>query len=350
MIETENLRIGAGYPCFIIAEIGLAHDGSLGMAHAYIDAVAKTGADAIKFQTHIAAEESTHEEPWRVEFSYQDKCRYDYWIRTGFSKDEWSGLKKHADEAGLIFLSSPFSTRAVRLLDEIGVPIWKVASGEVNSLFLLEEMVKTGKPIILSSGMSYLEELDKCAAYFSETGTQWALVECTTAYPTKPEQIDLRQMAAYRERYHCPVGLSDHSGTIYAGLAAAACGADIIEVHVCFSKEQFGPDVIASLTAGELENMIEGIRFIERMNKCPNDKKSRTDEMKELRNIFGKGMISRSDILKGEKLSPENVSFVKPAKGIPAAEWKAVNGKLASQDIKNGTFLTKEMITGFLED
>lgn len=343
MIETGQLKIGPQHPCFVIAEVAQAHDGSLGMAHAYIDAVAKTGADAIKFQTHIAEEESSPDEPWRVKFSYQDETRYNYWKRTGFTKEQWLGLKQHADQAGLIFLSSPFSIAAIRLLDEIGTPMWKVASGETNSLYLLEEMVKTGKPIILSSGMSYIEELDERAKYFMESGVPWAILECTTAYPTQPEQIDLSQMILYRERYGCPVGLSDHSGTIFAGLAAAALGADIIEVHVCFSKELFGPDVCASITTEELKMLVDGTQFIDKMRKTKDSKDTRTAKLEELRKIFGKGIIAQSNIRKGERFTMDNIAFVKPSKGIAASLWKDVLGKTASREIPEKTFLMYDM-------
>lgn len=343
MIETGLVRIGEKFPCFIIAEVAQAHDGSLGTAHAYIDAVAKTGADAIKFQTHMAAEESSIDEPWRVKFSYQDETRFDYWKRMEFTAEQWLGLKKHTDEAGLVFLSSPFSVAAVRLLDEIGVPAWKIASGEVNSLYLIEEMVRTRKPIILSSGMSYTEELDERAAYLDKAGVQWALLECTTAYPTRPEQIDLAQMVLYKERYGCATGLSDHSGTIYPALAAAALGADIIEVHVCFSREIFGPDVCASLTTDELTTMTEGVRFIERMQKVRQGKLSgkgtRTAELEELRTMFGKGIAARIDIRQGDLFTTENITFVKPAKGIGAQAYKRVLKSTAAHDIAAGTFL-----------
>ena len=124
--------VGTSQACYIVAEMAQAHDGSLGTAHAYIDAIAKAGADAIKFQTHIAAAESTPSEPWRVKFSPQDATRYDYWKRMEFTEKQWHGLKKHADERGLKFLSSPFSVEAVELLTRVGVAAWKVASGEVK--------------------------------------------------------------------------------------------------------------------------------------------------------------------------------------------------------------------------
>jgi len=140
--------------CLVIAEIAQAHDGSLGAAHAYIDAVARTGADAIKFQTHIAQAESLPTEPWRVRFSLQDASRYDYWRRMEFTEEQWVGLALHAQERGLTFLSSPFSFRAAALLAKIGVPAWKVGAGEITNIPFLEMLARTGKPVLLSSGFA----------------------------------------------------------------------------------------------------------------------------------------------------------------------------------------------------
>ena len=151
-------------PTFIIVEVGNAHDGSLGMAHAYIEAVAKTGADAIKFQVHIAEAESSAQEPFRVKFSYEDATRYDYWVRTGFTLEQWKGLKQHCDDAGIEFMASPFSQLAVDWLEAIGVRRHKIAYGEVINLLMLENVAGTGKPIILSSGMSSFAELDEAVA------------------------------------------------------------------------------------------------------------------------------------------------------------------------------------------
>ena len=144
--------------CLIIGEIAQAHDGSLGTAHAYIDAVAAAGADAVKFQTHIAAAESSPSEPWRVKFSLQDATRFEYWKRMEFTEEQWIGLKEHANSRNLIFISSPFSIEAVNLLERVGVAAWKVASGEVGNAPMLSRMISTGLPIMLSSGMSSIDE------------------------------------------------------------------------------------------------------------------------------------------------------------------------------------------------
>ncbi|RZL16570.1 MAG: N-acetylneuraminate synthase, partial [Pedobacter sp.] len=146
---------------FIIAEIAQAHDGSLGIAHSYIDALADAGVDAVKFQTHIAEAESSIFEPFRVKFSYEDDTRFDYWKRMEFTEQQWAGLKEHCEARGVEFMSSPFSGAAVELLNRLGVKRFKVGSGEVNNLLLLHQIAQTGKEIILSSGMSNFSELDK---------------------------------------------------------------------------------------------------------------------------------------------------------------------------------------------
>jgi len=150
--------------CLVIGEVALTHDGSLGVAHAFVDAIANAGADAVKFQTHIAAAESTPSEPFRVKFSRQDKTRYDYWKRMEFTQEGWRGLADHARERGMLFLSSPFSIQAVEVLDRIGMPLWKIASGETSNAALLERILDTGKPVLLSTGMSPIEEVDEAVA------------------------------------------------------------------------------------------------------------------------------------------------------------------------------------------
>ena len=169
--------------CFVIGEVGLAHDGSLGYAHAFIDEVARAGADAVKFQTHIAEAESTPSEPFRVAFSRQDASRYDYWKRMEFTESQWRELASHASERGLVFLSSPFSVEAVELLTRVGMAMWKVPSGEIGSVALLDAMISTGRPVLLSSGMSDLRELDAAVERVRRAGLPLAVLQCTTAYP-----------------------------------------------------------------------------------------------------------------------------------------------------------------------
>lgn len=318
-------EIGAGKPCFVVAEVAQAHDGSLGTAHAYIDAAARAGADAVKFQTHIAAAESTPGEPFRVKFSKQDANRYDYWKRMEFTEPQWVGLKEHCDEKGVVFLSSPFSMQAVDLLSRVGVPAWKVGAGEVNNLPMLEKLRGTGKPIILSSGMSSWGEMD--AAVEAVGKGNCAVLQCTTSYPCPPEKLGLNVIAELRARYGTPVGLSDHSGTIYAGLAAAALGCDVLEVHQVLSREAFGPDTTSSVTTAELKQLVDGIRFIEKAKAHPIDKDQIAESMSDLKRMFGKSLVAARALSAGARLTEADVALKKPGTGIPAAKLKDTLGR-----------------------
>ena len=312
--------------CMVIGEVAQSHDGSLGMAHAFIDAIANAGADAVKFQTHIAAAESTPQEQWRVKFSKQDASRYEYWKRMQFTNEQWHGLADHARERGLYFLSSPFSPEAVRLLTEIGVPAWKIASGEVNNQQLFDQILETKLPVLLSTGMSAMEEIDLAAKRVLDAGVELMVMQCTTAYPCPPEKIGLNMIPFFRERYGCAVGLSDHSGTIYAGLAAAALGIEALEVHVAFSREMFGPDVPASVTTGELKQLVEGIRFIEKMRSSPVDKDAFANEAAPLRQLFTKSIVASMDLPEDTILEEKHLSLKKPGTGLPAEKLTALIG------------------------
>lgn len=325
----------------IVAEVAQAHDGSLGMAHAFIDAIAEAGADAVKFQTHIAAAESSPDEPWRVKFSPQDVTRFDYWKRMEFTEEQWHGLKQHADDRGLLFLSSPFSLEAVELLETVGVWAWKVASGEVSNGPMLERMCQTGLPIILSSGMSKLAELDEAVNRVKKHNLPFAVLQCTTAYPCPPEKVGLNLISFFRERYQCPVGISDHSGTIYPGFASVVLGGSMIEVHVTFSREMFGPDVLASLTFQELRQLVDGVRFIEQMMQSPVDKDALAGEFSPLRDMFTKSIVVCQDLPVGTRLQPEHLTFKKPGTGIPVQRVDEIIGRRLTRAVRANTRLSE---------
>jgi N-acetylneuraminate synthase len=304
------------------------------MAHAFIDAIADAGADAVKFQTHIAAEESTPSEPWRVKFSKQDATRYEYWRRMEFSKEQWLGLKEHADERGILFMSSPFSEAAVDLLSEIGMKVWKIASGEIGNLRLLERIAETGDPVILSSGMSDLNEMDAAVNVVRTSGNRFAVLQCTSAYPCPPEKVGLNLLDTFRERYKVPVGLSDHSGNIFAGLAAVTLGAEVLEVHVALSREMFGPDVKSSVTTSELAQLVDGVRQIERMTGSTIEKDVIADEMNGLRTMFTKSVVAGSNLPTGTVLTLEHLKLKKPGDGVPASQLPQLLGRTLLRDLQ----------------
>lgn len=330
----------------VVAEIAQAHDGSLGTAHAYVDLAARSGADAVKFQTHIAAAESSDREEWRVRFSRQDQTRYDYWKRMEFTPEQWAGLRDHAAEAGLYFLSSPFSIPAVELLEQLGVPAWKVASGEVTNPPLLQAMARTGKPVLLSSGMSSLAELDAAVARVRGWNLPVAVFQCTTAYPCPPERIGLNLIGELRARYQCPVGLSDHSGTIYPSLAAVVLGARLIEAHLVLSRDAFGPDASASLPGAEFRQLTDGVRLLERALASPVDKNAMCAEFDLLRKLFGQSLVAARDLAAGTVLGTADLSSRKPGTGIPVARHDAVVGRRLRGAVAAGQFLAASDLEG----
>lgn len=338
-IFIQNYQIGPGSPCFIIAEVAQAHDGSLGGAHAYIAAAAKAGANAVKFQTHIASAESTIEERFRVNFSRQDKTRYDYWKRMEFKKEQWAGLAEDARSRGLVFLSSPFSECAVDLLEEIGCPAWKIGSGEIFSAPMIEKLVTTNKPVLISSGLASWLELDNVVSPIKHAGIPHAVFQCTSIYPCPPEAWGLNIFSELRSRYQCPVGFSDHSGEISAGIAAVAMGINLLEVHVTFSKDCFGPDVSSSLTFQQLSELIKGIRLVERALLQPVDKDYFAIQLKESRLQFQKGTVARRDLSAGHVLTIDDLSFRKPCIGIPAKDYQLLLGRTLASSVKEGCFI-----------
>jgi N,N'-diacetyllegionaminate synthase len=326
----------------IIAEVAQAHDGSLGMAHAYIDAAADCGANAVKFQTHIAEAESTPREGWRVKFSAQEDSRYDYWKRMEFTQSQWEGLKTHAEERGLIFLSSPFSLAAVELLSNIGIQAWKVASGEVTNLPLLERLRDSRLPVLLSTGLSSFDELDRAVQILVQKGGPLALMHCTTAYPCPAELVGLNQISQIRARYGLPVGLSDHSGVIAAGIAAATIGISVLEVHVTFHRKMFGPDVVASLTFEELGLLVQSIRFVERAKAHPTDRDYLAGQMSDVKKIFGKSIVAKRDLCAGGALVVTDLAFKKPGDGLPANRYPELLGRYLKRDLKKDELILFE--------
>jgi N-acetylneuraminate synthase len=332
--------------CLVIGEVALTHDGSLGLAHAFVDAIASAGADAVKFQTHIASAESTPAEPFRVKFSRQDKTRYDYWKRMEFTEDGWRGLAEHARERGILFLSSPFSAEAVELLHRIGMPLWKIASGETSNTMLLDRVLDTGRPVLLSTGMSPVAEIDDAVARVRARSVDVGVFQCTTAYPCPPEKIGLNLMSFYRERYGCWVGLSDHSATIYPGLAGAALGMDMLEVHVTLSREMFGPDVVASVTTEELRHLVDGIRFIERMRAHPLDKNASARETAPLRKLFTRSLVARIALPAGTVIAREHLLVKKPGTGLPPDRRDEIVGRRLVRAVAADQVLAPEDIEG----
>ncbi|MDA0219549.1 MAG: N-acetylneuraminate synthase family protein [Proteobacteria bacterium] len=317
---------GGASPALIVAEIAQAHDGSLGLAHAYIDAVAETGADAVKFQMHLAGEESTRDEPWRTKFSRQDDTRYDYWRRMEFSAEQWAGLCDHAHERGLLFVCSPFSAAAVDLMAMIGADVLKIASGET---FSLESLVARGgaMPVIVSTGMSDWQAIDAAIDVVRARNVPFCVLQCTTKYPTPLTDVGLNVLDAMRGRYGCAVGLSDHSGQVFPALAALARGFDALELHITLDRRMFGPDVSSSLTCEEFAHVCAARDAFHTMTTSPVDKDEAASGLDQVRAIFSKSVATNDDLSAGVVLERGHLTLKKPGMGIPAAELDSLVGR-----------------------
>ncbi|SHM64697.1 N-acetylneuraminate synthase family protein [Flavobacterium xanthum] len=327
---------------YTIAEIGQAHEGSLGILYSYIDAIAQTGVDAVKFQMHIAEAESSEHEPFRVKFSLEDKTRFDYWKRMSFSLEQWKGIKQHCDSLGLDFICSPFSNLAVDWLEEIGIEYYKIGSGEVTNFLILEKIAQTGKPVILSSGMSSYDELDRAVHFLRERKVGFSILQCTTAYPTQPEQYGLNVIQELKVRYNVPIGFSDHSAKMETCIAATAMGASILEFHVVFDRQLFGPDAKASLTIQETKNLVAAVQNVATAMLNPIDKNNNI-AFSELKQIFEKSLAVNKKLAKNHILTFDDLESKKPKNyGILASTYQDVIGRKLKFDKNQWDFLNEE--------
>lgn len=329
-----------GNHTMIIAEIGSVHDGSYGNACKLIQAAARSGADVVKFQTHIAAAETTRDAPMPPYF--KGEPRFEYFERTGFSEQQWRGLMQTCHEAGVRFLSSPFSIEAVDLLERVGADLYKVPSGETTNTPLLERLAETGKPVLLSTGMSDWSEIDRAVAILKQGGPL-CVMQCTSAYPCPPERVGLNVLGEMRERYDVEIGFSDHTLGIGAACAAAALGATVIEKHFTFSKLMYGSDAAHSMEPAEFDHFCTALREIWAMRAHPVDK----DDLapyRDMKRIFEKSVVAARDIPAGAVLTRDALAFKKPGDGIPAAQYRQLLGRTVRQAVPADTLLRLELL------
>jgi len=322
----------------LIAEIGSVHDGSFGNALKLIEAAAHAGADAVKFQTHIAEAESVASAPAPVYFS--DEPRLAYFKRTSFTLAQWKSLASHAAAHAVTFLSSPFSIEAVELLEELGVAAYKIPSGEVSNIPLLVRIAKTGKPVLLSSGMSGWDELD-LAIETLKSSCATTVMQCSSAYPCPPDRVGLNVIREMSERYGLPVGYSDHTMGVAAPIAAAALGAAVIEKHFTFSRQMYGSDARHSMEPGEFKLMAGALRDVWTMLDNPISK-SDVKPYAEMKRIFEKSIVAACSIEAGEALTVGMLAFKKPGDGIPARDYERLLGRTAKRAMQPDHKLTED--------
>ena len=325
-------------PVDLIVEIGNAHEGSLGIAESFVDMVATTGAKTVKFQMHIPNYESTPTEPFRKKFSSQDSSRFDYWKRVGFSENEWLHLIDHVKGKGLEFLCSPFSIEAAEWLFMHGqLKRWKVGSGEATNYPLLDFMVETNLPVILSTGLVSWNELLEIKKRF-DSKNFWhkvTLLHCVSMYPTPLEYASLNIINDLRA-LGCTVGLSDHSGDIAVPLLAYAKGVSTIEVHMTPHKMFFGPDTIASLTPEELNSFTDICSKWDILEHNVSTRDAIFEKSLSTAAIFRKGIYWKHNLPKGHKINLVDLSFLKPSTIFEAKDFERILGKKTSNDVLAG--------------
>tara|TARA_Y100000816_G_C26105666_1_gene587482 strand:+ start:2164 stop:3213 length:1050 start_codon:yes stop_codon:yes gene_type:complete len=325
-------------PSFIIAEIGQAHEGSIKKVYRYINALSQTGVNAIKFQTHYAKYESTFDEKFRIKIK-KFKTRYSYWNSVEFSKTEWIKIKKYCNKKKLIFLSSVFSLEGFRIINEIGVPAWKVASGEYESNYILKEMYRTKKPLIISTGLMNNKEIYKMHKHLNKKKINHAFLHCVSNYPVKLNKVGLNNIQNLKEKLNCQVGYSDHSGNLNVPISAIFFGAKIIEVHAKLKKFDSGPDGTSSLTIKEIKKLCTFRDDIHLIRSNPINKNNLGSNLIKIKKLFGKSLALKKDMGKGSKISLKDLTFKKPGTGFNKNQINSIIGKKLSRFVSSKVLL-----------
>ncbi|WAM37241.1 N-acetylneuraminate synthase [Caldicellulosiruptor acetigenus] len=331
--------------CFIIAEAGVNHNGDINIAKKLIDVAFEAGADAIKFQTFKSENLVTKDAP---KAPYQESLT---WYGTQFemlkklelSYDDYKILKRYCDEKGIIFISTPFDFESVDLLEKLDVPLYKVSSGDLTNLPLLKYIARFNKPVIISTGMANLGEVEMAVNTIKKCGNgNIALLHCTSSYPTDYGDVNLTAMLTLKNAFKLPVGYSDHTTGIEVAIAAVAMGAVIIEKHFTLDKNLKGPDHRFSLTPDELKAFIKSIRNVEMalgdgIKRC-------LESEKENKFFSRKSIVAKRTIKKGERIEADMVDFKRPEKGLPPTMLEYILGKRAVCDIEKDTFIDFDKI------
>jgi N-acetylneuraminate synthase len=347
-IQIGNSVLGTGSPTYVIAEISANHNQKLESAKNLIHLAKECGADAVKLQTYTPDTLTIKSDKPHFRIGggtlWDGKTLYDLYAEAYTPWDWHSELKAIADDLQIHLFSSPFDATAVDLLEKINVPAYKIASFEIVDLPLIEYVARTGKPIIMSTGMASESEVQEAIDTAKEAGaTQIALLKCTSAYPASPDSMNLQTIPWMKERFGVPVGLSDHTMGIAAPVAAVALGACIIEKHFTLSRSVQGPDSAFSLEPQEFKAMVEAVRVAERslgtasMGTTAEEEKGR---------VFRRSLFVVEDIKAGERFTQLNVRSIRPGYGLHTRYLKEILGKTATQDIERGTPLAWDMIAG----
>jgi len=337
--------VGSVHPCFIIAEAGVNHNGDLGVAKELIDAAAECGADAVKFQTFNADRVVSRAAPkarYQLETTSVRESQWEMLRRLELSPAAHDALRAHCEGRHILFLSTPFDGASVDLLDRLGVPAFKVGSGEITNHPFLDYVARKGRPVILSTGMSFVSEVDEAVrVLFGAGNEQVVLLHCVSNYPADPADANLRAMLTMREAFRVPVGFSDHTLGADIAIAAVALGACVLEKHLTLDRNLEGPDHRASMEVDEFASMVKSVRIVERA--LGHGRKEPVASELEIARVARRSLVAASDLRAGTRLTSEMVDLRRPGTGLPPAMLPYVVGRTLRVDVRAGDLLRLEL-------
>jgi len=346
-VEIAGHAIGPGQRCFVIAEAGVNHNGQVDLAKRLIDAAADAGADAVKFQTFIAERLVTHDAPkaqYQREATGGQESQFEMLRRLELSKAMHKTLQAHCQERGILFLSTPFDESSADFLETLGVPAFKIPSGEVTNLPFLSHVARKRTPVILSTGMCTLADVEQAVQTIREASNRHLiLLHCVSHYPADPAEANLRAIQTMQRIFKVPVGYSDHTLGVDVALAAVALGACVIEKHITLDRTLPGPDHRVSAEPDELAALVRGIRTVEA--SLGHGRKELAPSEHDVMAAARKSLVAARNIPRGSRLTEEAIAIKRPGTGLPPAMRAHLVGRIAARDISAGTLLSWEMVT-----
>ena len=345
-ITINGRKVGAEFPCFIIAEAGVNHNGDVKLAIKLIDAALQSGADAVKFQTFKAESLASANAPkaqYQLATTAREESQFDMLKRLELSYDEYQMLKDYCVEAGIMFMSSPFDEVSSDWLESLDVSVYKIPSGEITNIPYLDHIARKGKPMIVSTGMADLGEVESAVKTITAAGNQnVVLLHCVSNYPADPVDINLKAMKTLSLAFNVPIGFSDHTLGTEIAIAAVALGANVIEKHITLDNNLPGPDHKASLEPTEFTTLVRSIKAVE--SSVGNGIKEPVASERDTRLIARKSLVTVIDIKQGQVIEKSDLTTKRPGTGISPAMLTQVVGRSAARDIPSDTVIIVEML------
>ena len=345
-VRIGSRPVGAGHPCFVIAEAGVNHDGQLELARQLVDAAVSAGADAVKFQTFDPDQLATAEAPkaaYQVRAGSDFESQLEMLRKLTLSKDDHEALAGYCESRRILFLSTPFDDGSADLLYAMGLAAFKISSGDLTNLPFLERVAGFGRPVLLSTGMATESEVADAVTAIGRTGnTELALLHCVSNYPARPADVNLRAMDTLAKRFSVPVGFSDHTMGLDVALAAVALGACVLEKHLTLDRRRPGPDHQASLEPHEFAQLMLGVRHIEAA--MGHGRKEPAASELEVARVARKSVVAAQDLPAGTVLTDALLAVRRPGTGLPPSQRRALIGRRTARAIAAGALLAEDML------